>query len=409
MRDTLEFPRLSLAERDRRWNMARREMKEKGLDCLVLFGWPAIWDFCVANARYLCPVGGNAEFNVLVFPLEGDPTCFVQMPTFIEGWRRSQEWVSDIRTRKVSFADSVSNRLAELGLQRASIGVDGLTNPLDADGWTPYGVYTRMKELLPNARLSSLGDMMEKMRAVKSAEEIEALTKAAALGNLMLEACRDTARPGVKECEVYARVMQVMLANGGEEPTLFLWGCDANPFPHPFRLPTTRRMERGDVIICEMHPKLAGYGYYTHVERTFCLGEPEKRRAEIYDGCMAAYHCGMELFGPGKKIIECLEMVREVIDGRGLEICEAGIHGHGLASLEYPKYRLHNVAGDREAVKAMNNEFRAGMVFAYNIDLFDASWRKDPTGAVFAETVVITETGARRMHEFSTEIQVLPA
>src|SRR5271169_5441048 len=102
MRDTLEFPRLSLAERDRRWNMARREMKEKGLDCLVLFGWPAIWDFCIANARYLCPVGGNAEFNVLVFPLEGDPTCFVQMPTFIEGWRRSQEWVSDIRTRKVS-------------------------------------------------------------------------------------------------------------------------------------------------------------------------------------------------------------------------------------------------------------------------------------------------------------------
>ena len=64
-----------------------------------------------------------------------------------------------------------------------------------------------------------------------------------------------------------------MIANGGEEPTLFLWACDRYPYPHPFRVPTTRPMERGDLIICEMHPKFGGY--FTHVERTFCLGEPE--------------------------------------------------------------------------------------------------------------------------------------
>ena len=45
----------------------------------------------------------------------------------------------------------------------------------------------------------------------------------------MLATCRDTARPGVKECEVYAGMMQTMLANGGEEPTLFLWACDNTP------------------------------------------------------------------------------------------------------------------------------------------------------------------------------------
>ena len=70
MRQQLELPRLSLAERDRRWNAVRREMDARQLDCLVLWGWPAMWDFCTANARYLCPVGGNAEFNVLVFPAQ---------------------------------------------------------------------------------------------------------------------------------------------------------------------------------------------------------------------------------------------------------------------------------------------------------------------------------------------------
>ena len=33
----------------------------------------------------------------------------------------------------------------------------------------------------------------------------------------------DVARPGVKECEVYGAMMNAMVSNGGEEPTLFLW------------------------------------------------------------------------------------------------------------------------------------------------------------------------------------------
>ena len=129
------------------------------------------------------------------------------------------------------------------------------------------------------------------------------------------------------ECEVYAAMMEAMVANGGEEPTLFLWNCDRYPYPHPFRVPTTRPMQRGDLIICEMHPKFGGY--FTHVERTFCLGEPEQQQLAIYDGCIAAYRRGLENFGPGKTISTALEAVKDETDTRGLGICEAGIHGHG--------------------------------------------------------------------------------
>ena len=48
------------------------------------------------------------------------------------------------------------------------------------------------------------------------------------------------------------------------------------------------------------------------------------------------------------------------------------------------------------------------MVFAMNIDLFDPKWRNGETGCVFAETIVITDDSARRMHSFSTELQRLP-
>lgn len=407
MRDRLELPRLSLAERDRRWAAVRGEMDARGLDGLVLWGWPAMWDFCTANARYLCPVGGNAEFNVLVFPRKGDPTCFILMPTFLEGWRASQDWVTDIRARRGTWADSVAQRLAELGLTAGRIGMDGLAGPLDPDGWLPHSVYERLVALMPKAELVNLGDMLELLRTVKSPEELQLLDRAAQLGDLMLTTCKDTARRGVKESEVYAGMLQAMLANGGEEPTLFLWACDRYPSPHPFRLPTMRAIERGDLITCEIHPKIGGY--FTHVERTFSIGAPEPEQRRIYEACVSAFDAGMSLFGPGRPISVAMNHVRDVIHDGGFGMCETGIHGHGLASLEYPRYRHHAIKADQEALKTVGDEFRTDMVFAFNIDLFDPNYHGGATGCVFAETVHITANGARRMHSYPMGFQEIPS
>jgi Xaa-Pro dipeptidase len=403
MRERLELPRLSLVERDRRWAVTRAAMRARGIECLVLWGWPAMWDFATANARYLSPIGGNAENNTLIFPLQGEPTSFVFMPTFVEYWKRAQDWVADVRARRGSWAETVVARLKEMGLDRCTIGMDGLAGPLDPDGWLPHSVFEALTSALPNLRFVDLGDLLETIRSTKSAEEIAALERAAALGDKMLGACRDGARPGVRESEVYAQMMEAMLADGGEEPTLFLWACDRYPLPHPFRLPTTRRMEPRDLIICEIHPKIGGY--FTHVERTFCLGEPDREQQRIYDGCVAAFRRGMDLFGPGKSIVACMDEVKRVIDEAGLGICETGIHGHGLASLEYPRYRFHALQADQAALQKIGGEFKAGMAFAFNIDLFDPRFRGGETGAVFADTVVITETGARALHAFSRDLQ----
>jgi Xaa-Pro aminopeptidase len=102
-----------------------------------------------------------------------------------------------------------------------------------------------------------------------------------------------------------------------------------------------------------------------------------------------------------------MDAVRDVITGSGFGICEAGIHGHGLASLEYPRYRHHALNADLEALEAIGDEFRPGMVFAFNIDLFDPAWHDGKTGCVFAETILITETGARRLHATPTDLQII--
>jgi Xaa-Pro dipeptidase len=112
--------------------------------------------------------------------------------------------------------------------------------------------------------------------------------------------------------------------------------------------------------------------------------------------------------GPGKCISEAVYAGGKVVDARGLKLCELGIHGHGLGSLEHPRFRLHALKADVDAIKTIGDEFVPGMVFAFNIDLFDPNWNNGETGCVFAETILITETGARRMHSFDMALQELP-
>jgi hypothetical protein len=47
------------------------------------------------------------------------------------------------------------------------------------------------------------------------------------------------------------------------------------------------------------------------------------------------------------------------------------------------------------------------MVFALNIDLVDPKWMNGDTGCVFAETIVVTEKGARRLHKYPLELRII--
>ena len=116
----------------------------------------------------------------------------------------------------------------------------------------------------------------------------------------MLSTCRDTARPGVKESEVYGGMMKAMIANGGEEPTLFLWACDALPI----RIRSAcRRRGRSRAAISSFAKSIRRSAAITPMSSghsALAIRKPEQRR--IYDGCVAAYEEGMKNFGPGRPI-----------------------------------------------------------------------------------------------------------
>jgi Xaa-Pro aminopeptidase len=206
---------------------------------------------------------------------------------------------------------------------------------------------------------------------------------------------------------VYAKVLEVMISNGGEYPTLFLWGCGPEVPPHPFWLPTSRVLQKGDLINAEIQPKYGGY--VAHQERTVSLGEPAKEYRDIMKVAVDAFNRGLEKMKPGMKMDEMIGAVRTTIFDAGLDFVECGFHGHGLESPEYPTIIAPPGEAPEELIRTPvigKGEWKAGMVVGFSLDLINPKWKGGKTGTVLADLALATEAGGRRLGKYKLDLLV---
>ena len=406
MNEMLELPQLSTAERDRRWKAVREAMLTQKLDCLIVYGANSSWDSRIANVRYLTQIGGNGEQAWVIFPLTGEPVCFTSFAWINDWWHYSQSWVKNVRPIQKSWAFSIAEILKERGLEKGNIGVVGLPGLFDREGWIPFMTYKQIIEELPSANLVNATTLVEAVRMIKSSEEITCLEKAGELGDLIWNTMVKTAKPGVKERIVYGKMLETMLSNGGEYPTLFLWESGSSPLPHPFFLVTDRVLQKNDIISVEVHPKYNGY--LSHQERAFCLGKPQKEIRYIYDIAQQCFDHALKMLTPGMELEKYVAAIRQPIYDAGLDFVEAGIHGHGLESPEYPTIQSplqkKPLESGNPAMITVDTTLKVGMVFALIFDLIDPKYKDGKTGAALADTVLVTETGSRRLNKYPMDI-----
>lgn len=257
-----DVPRFTLAERDRRWNRVREFMRRENIDVLFVPPNTGLWDHFQANVRYLTGIGGNCCQAAAVFPLEGEVTAITSPDVSVEFWRQRQDWVTDIRpvTTGWGYTEKSVERLRELGMENARIGVTGLEgNTRFPEGITPMGIYNRLKDALPGAEIVNANLLMERSRFVKSQEELAFITKADELVEGAIEVLRQEAKPGVPENVVYARMLAHMVEAGGELPTMILWSAGWPQPPSAQYMPSRRPLERGDTISVEAEARWGGY------------------------------------------------------------------------------------------------------------------------------------------------------
>jgi Xaa-Pro aminopeptidase len=271
--------KFSAQERTRRWDRVRELMRQAKLDAIIGLPNQSHWDQFQADIRYLTHIGGHQTEVAVVFPVAGEVTAFVRGGNEVQWWRIAQDWVSDIRVTRRSWGEPVIERMKELKLDQARIGVSGLSGLLRApEGTVVSGMIEKIKQAFPKARFESATELLQDARSVKGPEEVAWIERAAEILDKVIAAILAQAKPGVMENEMVATIWHTIIANHGDYPSTTHWGAGAG-VPWASRIAPHRPLQAGDIINTELEAKYGGY--IAQTVQAACLGKisPELKRA----------------------------------------------------------------------------------------------------------------------------------
>ena len=307
--EPLDYPRLSLAERELRWTRVRGEMRRQGLDCLVLPYNTGHWGMFQAEMQYLTQLGDFEGEIAAVFPLEGEVTAWCQHPMYIPMWKASQGWVQDIRNSAMFWSKAIIERLRELGLGSAHIGIMGVEGLIHApEGTVDHRLVEALKDAFPQARFSNATPWMQRLRAVKSDEEVEALRTAVGIAESAIADAAKVAKVGTPDAHVYGEVLAAMLRHGGAVPTLMFWRAGPE-VGMQYLYPTRRPLQWGDIISSEIEGKYLGYRGQVH--QPIAVGHLKEPYEGLLQVAVELFNHLMPLMRPGTTYGQLLKAAAE--------------------------------------------------------------------------------------------------
>lgn len=321
------IPTFSLKERDRRWGRLREEMKKASIDTLIALPNQGHWDQFGCDTRYITQIGGTQTEVGCVLPLEADVTAVVRGANEIEWWGLAQDWVRDIRASRRSYGEPVIERLKELRAER--VGIVGLSGLVRApEGVVPWGTIEKILAALPQVKFENGTDVMQEVRAVKSAEEVAFVEKAAEIIGHANEVLIAHAKPGIGEHELIAEMLREIVRRGGEPITMLLFGTGGPEVPWAQRVFTTRKLKPGDLINTEVEGKYAGY--IAQALQPISLGPKPKELEKIFDTTKVIFERMLKFLKPGVSFGAVAKFYRDEVQAAGYEPDGALMHGRGL-------------------------------------------------------------------------------
>ncbi|WP_185020727.1 aminopeptidase P family protein [Histidinibacterium lentulum] len=200
----------------------------------------------------------------------------------------------------------------------------------------------RMAELeqaLAPARLVDLAPAAMRQRMVKSSAEIALIRKGAAVADLGGYAICDAIREGAREIDVAMAgrdAMEVEIARrfpDAEYRDTWVWfqsGPNTDGAHNPV---TSRALRHGDVLSLNCFPMISGY--YTALERTLFLGEPDAESLALWEANVGAHELGLSLLRPGARCSDVTHAINAFFEERNLLQYRSFGYGHSFGILSH--------------------------------------------------------------------------
>ena len=313
------------AEFERRLAGLRATMADKDLDAVVLTSYHGIKYY----SDFLLTSFGRSYALVVT------PTDQVTVTANIDAgmpWRRSYgENIVYTDWRRDNFQHGVWEALMQHGVTPRRVGVEFDTLSLDG--------HAKLQAVFDTALLLDVAPDAMRQRMIKSAEEIAVIKHGARIGDLGGEAMKSVICPGITEYEVALIGTEAMISEiahtfpDSEIRDTWVWFQSGINTDGAHNWPTTRELRRGDILSLNCFPMTAGY--YTALERTLFLGDPDARSLELWNINVEVHRRGLELIKPGAVCKDIAAELNEIYISHGLLPNRTFGYGHSFGVLSH--------------------------------------------------------------------------
>jgi Xaa-Pro aminopeptidase len=269
-------------------------------------------------ARHL-DIASTVRGFMLVWPRKGEPV--IVLDSFAEKVVARDSWITKTVVYKAyveSLYTRTANVLADLGLQNGRVGFE--KDGLSAAHWE------EIQRALPNLQMTDCSRMMDEVRWIKTAGEIELQKTAADMLDEVLAEVFPTIRAGETEREVHARLVEGCLRRGfgwvhgilNSSTNMVMYGGESDV-----------RFAKGDFV---RNDYVAYYkGYAGHQSRLAILGKPNDEQQKGYELTLDIHRRTIERCTAGRTAGDIYQFVFDEFKRRGIDY-PASLVGHSMGA-----------------------------------------------------------------------------
>lgn len=178
-----------------------------------------------------------------------------------------------------------------------------------------YGEQQLFSSRLPGYEWKSIGNIVEEIRMIKSAEEMVYLRKASKIGDEAFTHMLNFIKVGMTEKEIALELeftMRKLGASGNSFDPIIASGLNG-ALPHA--RPTDKKIQRGELLTMDFG--CVYEGYCSDMTRTIAIGEINEKQREIYDIVLKAHLESLAALKPGMTGKELDSIARDIIKDAG--------------------------------------------------------------------------------------------
>jgi len=182
-----------------------------------------------------------------------------------------------------------------------------------------------------------LDGVLNPLRVVKSAHEIERLREAARVTDVAYQAALAVIRPGVREVEVALEMERIMRLEGAEGAGFEIIVASGVRGAMPHGVASNKEIRAGELVTLDFGAKVDGY--HADMTRTVAVGEVGAEERRMYDAVLEAQEAAVAAVAPGRSGRELDAVARDILTRHGLGeyFAHSLGHGTGLAIHEDPR------------------------------------------------------------------------